>query len=168
MPHVVRHVKHLVFIHRAQSWRSSFNKMAFLPVLTHRILPIYVSLHQLGTAPIKTKWKQYKTNCRTPPTRKQLSRISVPKKHLWIISPCLYLTRFCHKSKSGTLSCSQATKKDGCNHSKLRIDGRITKGPDAKSCMYTPWKMNGRNLRIRAPWKRKIIWTKPSFSGSSR
>jgi len=31
------------------------------------------------------------------------------------------------------LAGSQATKKDGCNHSKLRIDGRITKGPDAKS-----------------------------------
>ena len=27
-------------------------------------------------------------------------------------------------------------------------------------------KINGWNLRIRAPWKRKIIWTKPSFSGS--
>ena len=28
----------------------------------------------------------------------------------------------------------------------------------------TPWKINGWNLRIH-PWKMKLIWTKPSFSG---
>ena len=27
----------------------------------------------------------------------------------------------------------------------------------------TPLKFNGWNLRIRAPWKRNIIWTKPSW-----
>jgi len=34
----------------------------------------------------------------------------------------------------------------------------------------TPRKINGWNLRIQAPWKRKIIESssKPSFSGSSR
>ena len=41
------------------------------------------------------------------------------------------------------LAGSQATKKDGCNHSKLRIDGRIPKGPDAKSCLPCDFEDSG-------------------------
>lgn len=99
-------------------------------------LSIYLSLHQLGTAPIKRKWKPQKRVGAPPNKKTTFQNISSKKTSLNHFSILKNLTRFCHVSNLVLyLAGSQATKKDGCNHSKLRIDGRIPKGPDAKSCI---------------------------------
>ena len=49
---------------------------------------------------------------------------------------------------------------------KLRIPSSRGSGKLGTPNSLHPWKMNGWNLRIRAPWKRRNILKKPSFSGS--